>query len=81
MVVTGSAVFSNINVLLETFQSDRLTVWVRPSVFNIIIDKYVENIYTLKNLENIDNIKDLPLIRESRCTLFKISEINVLLVF
>ena len=42
---SGSAVSSNINVLTETFQYDRSTVWARSSVFNTVIDKYVENIY------------------------------------
>ena len=34
---SGSAVSSNINVLNETFQCDRSTVWTRPSVFNTVI--------------------------------------------
>ena len=44
VVVHDLAVSSNINVLTETFQCDRSTVWASPSVFKIVIAKYVENI-------------------------------------
>ena len=43
---SASDVSSNINVLTETFQCGRNTVRTRHSVFNTVIDKYLENIYT-----------------------------------
>ena len=78
---SGSSVSNNIDVMSEFFQCDRYTVWAMPSVFKSVADNYVDNIYTLDDLQNIGNIKDLLFMRDTRYTLFKYNEINDLLEF